>query len=216
MVAIKGGTFAMGSNEGDADEKPVHSVTLSNFYLGKTEVTQAQWRAVMGTNPSNFKGDDLPVESVSWDDVQEFINRLNSITGKNYRLPTEAEWEYAAGGGSGNRTKWAGTNSESYLGDYEWFTNNSNSRTQPVATKRPNSLGLYDMSGNVWEWCSDWYGPYTSTSKTNPRGVSSGSNRVLRGGCWDDTAGYCRVSFRYSYTPGGRGINLGIRLASPR
>jgi formylglycine-generating enzyme required for sulfatase activity len=168
----------------------------------------------MGTNPSNFKGDNLPVESVNWDDVQEFIGKLNSLTGKSYRLPTEAEWEYAAGGGGeDDRTKWSGTNNKKELTDYCWFNQWC---PKPVATKLPNSLGLYDMSGNGWEWCSDWYGPYTSTSKTTPKGAKSGTLRVVRGGAWDYSARWCRVSIRYSFASGSRYSDLGFRLASSR
>jgi formylglycine-generating enzyme required for sulfatase activity len=213
MVAIKGGTFRMGSNEGD-DEKPIHSVTVSDFSIGKTEVTQAQWTAIMSSNPSNFKGDNLPVEMVTWDDVQVFLGKLNTKTGKTYRLPTEAEWEYAAGGGENSRTKYAGTDSESSLGNYSWYGDNSGNKTHPVGTKQPNQLGLYDMSGNVWEWCSDWYGGnyYSSSPQNNPKGASTGSDRVLRGVSWYSTASRCRVSYRYSYYPAARSYYFGFRL----
>jgi formylglycine-generating enzyme required for sulfatase activity len=182
--------------------------------MGKTEVTQAQWKAIMGSNPSNFKGDNLPVEQVSWDDVQIFLSKLNAKTGKTYRLPTEAEWEYAAGGGENNRTIFAGINDESSLGNYAWYSANSNNTTHAVGTKQPNQLGLYDMSGNVWEWCSDWYGAdyYANSPQTNPKGPSSGSYRVLRVGSWCNGASSCRVSLRdYDY-PGGRYGNRGFRL----
>ena len=213
MVAIKGGTFQMGSNE-SSDEKPIHTVTVSDFSIGKTEVTQAQWVAVMGSKPSNFKGDNLPVETVSWDDIQVFINKLNTKTGKTYRLPTEAEWEYAAGASTSpvtDRNKYAGTNSESSLGNYAWYSANSGSKTHPVGTKQPNQFGLYDMSGNVWEWCSDWYGSYSSSPQNNPKGASSGSFRVLRGGSWSDVAQRCRVAYRLSYAPDNRYAYLGFR-----
>jgi formylglycine-generating enzyme required for sulfatase activity len=214
MITIKGGTFQMGSNDGKDDEKPVHAVTVSDFSMGKTEVTQALWQAVMGNNPSNFKGNNLPVEQVSWDDCQEFIKKLNQLTGKEYRLPNEAEWEYAAGGGTANRTKWAGTNSESTLGDYAWYYSNSGNKTQPVGTKKPNALGLYDMSGNVWEWCSDWYGSdyYMSSPQTKPQGPSSGSYRVNRGGGWYNRAAGCRSADRDGSYPGFRDGYLGFRL----
>ncbi len=212
MVAIKGGTFQMGSNDGGSDEKPVHTVTVSEFSIGKTEVTQAQWVAVMGSNPSSYKGDNLPVEIVNWHDVQVFINRLNAKTGKTYRLPTEAEWEYAAGGGENSRNKYAGTNSESILGNYAWYGENGNFTTHVVGTKLPNQFGLYDMSGNVWEWCSDWYDSYSSSPQSNPKGPSSGSKRVLRGGCWVDGWTNCSVSFRDSSTPGARHDDGGFRL----
>ena len=216
MVYVSGGTFTMGatSEQGsDAwdDEKPAHSVTLSGYYIGKYEVTQKLWKAVMGSNPSNFKGDNLPVERVSWNDVQEFLRKLNAMTGKNYRLPTEAEWEFAARGGNSSRGyKYSGGNS---IGNVAWFGSNSGSRTHAVGTKSPNELGVYDMSGNVYEWCQDWYGSYSSSSQRNPQGPNSGSFRVYRGGSWNYSAGRCRVSFRLYNTPGGRDSYLGFRLA---
>ena len=216
MVYVSGGTFMMGatSEQGsDAydDEKPTHSVTLSSFYLCKYEVTQALWRAVMGGNPSYFKGDNLPVEQVSWNDCQTFISRLNNLTAKNFRLPTEAEWEYAARGGIRSRGyKYSGSN---VLSDVAWFDDNSGNKTHPVGTKSPNELGLYDMSGNVWEWCSDWYGTYSSSSQTNPAGPSSGSFRVRRGGGWFSGAWGCRSSSRGSHSPGYRDYYRGFRLA---
>ena len=215
MVYVSGGTFTMGgtSEQGSDiydDEKPTHSVTLSSYYVCKYEVTQALWRAVMGSNPSNFKGDNLPVENVSWDDCQTFINRLNSYTGRNFRLPTEAEWEFAARGGNYSRHyKYSGSN---YIGDVAWYGDNSGNRTHPVGTKQPNELGLYDMSGNVYEWCSDWYGSYSSYSQSNPTGPNSGSFRVLRGGSWRGSARFCRSSDRSSGSPGGRDYDLGLRL----
>ncbi len=215
MVYVSGGTFTMGgtSEQGsDAydDEKPTHSVTLSSYYICKYEVTQALWRAVMGNNPSNFKGDNLPVECVSWDDCQTFINRLNSYTGRNFRLPTEAEWEFAARGGNYSRHyKYSGSN---YISDVAWYDGNSSNRTHPVGTKQANELGLYDMSGNVWEWCSDWYGSYSSYSQNDPTGPNSGSSRVRRGGSWDDYARVCRSSHRGSSAPGFRNVLLGLRL----
>ena len=216
MVYVSGGTFTMGatSEQGsDAydDEKPAHSVTLSGYYIGKYEVTQELWKAVMGSNPSYFKGDNLPVENVSWNDVQEFLRKLNAMTGKRYRLPTEAEWEFAARGGNSSRGyKYSGSNS---LGSVAWYDDNSGSRTHAVGTKSPNELGIYDMSGNVYEWCQDWYGSYSSSSQRNPQGPNSGSFRVYRGGSWSNNAGRCRVSFRLYNTPGGRDSYLGFRLA---
>ena len=215
MVYVSGGTFTMGgtSEQGsDAydDEKPTHSVTLSSYYICKYEVTQALWRAVMGNNPSNFKGDNLPVECVSWDDCQTFINRLNSYTGRNFRLPTEAEWEFAARGGNYSRHyKYSGSN---YISDVAWYDGNSNNRTHPVGTKQANELGLYDMSGNVWEWCSDWYGSYSSYSQNDPTGPNSGSDRVKRGGGWIFNARFCRSSLRIYDSPGSRYFVLGLRL----
>jgi formylglycine-generating enzyme required for sulfatase activity len=212
MKLVEGGTFQMGSNDSDAerDEKPVHSVTLSNYCIGETEVTQALWKAVMGNNPSYFKGDNLPVEQVSWNDCQEFIRKLNQKTGKNFRLPTEAEWEYAARGGSrSNGTKYAGSSS---IGSVAWYDDNNGNKTHAVKGKSPNELGLYDLSGNVWEWCSDWYGSYGSGPQTNPKGPSSGSTRVLRGGCWGIIARHCRVSSRSDFVPGYGTISYGFRL----
>jgi len=214
MVFVKGGTFMMGSEDGDDDEKPVHQVTVSDFYIGKYEVTQKLWKEVMGSNPSSFKGDDRPVEYVSWHDVQEFIRKLNKKTGGNYRLPTEAEWEYAARGGAKSRGyKYAGSNN---IGEVAEYVGNNNKETKPVGGKKPNELGIYDMSGNVWEWCSDWYGDYSSSSQTNPTGPSSGSYRVLRGGSWNGGASRCRVACRNGYPPTLSGSILGFRLVSPR
>ena len=215
MVYVSGGTFTMGatSEQGsDAydDEKPTHSVILSSFYLCKYMVTQALWQAVMGNNPSRFKGNNLPVENVSWNDCQTFITRLNSLTGKNFRLPTESEWEYAARGGNRSRGyKYSGSNG---LSDVAWFDDNSGGKTHPVGCKNPNELGLYDMSGNVWEWCSDFYGIYDSSSQTNPIGVSSGSYRVSRGGSCLGDASFCRSSSRGYFGPVFCGFN-GLRLA---
>ena len=216
MVYVSGGTFTMGAtSEQGSDafdrEKPAHSVTLSGYYIGKYEVTQELWKAVMGSNPSNFNGDNLPVENVSWNDVQEFLRKLNAMTGKNYRLPTEAEWEFAARGGNSSRGyKYSGSNS---LGSVAWYADNSGIRTHAVGTKSPNELGIYDMSGNVWEWCQDWWGDYSSSSQRNPKGPNSGSTRVFRGGSCVSGAGDCRVSYRFSNTTDLRSISLGFRLA---
>ncbi len=215
MVYVSSGSFTMGgtSEQGsDAynDEKPTHSVTLSSYYICKYEVTQALWRAVMGSNPSNFKGDNLPVENVSWYDCQTFINRLNSYTGCNFRLPTEAEWEFAARGGNYSRHyKYSGSN---YISDVGWYDDNSGNRSFPVGTKQANELGLFDMSGNVYEWCSDWYGSYSSYSQNDPTGATSGSYRVRRGGGWGNFARGGRLSYRGSCAPDGRSSNLGLRL----
>ena len=215
MMYVKGGTFTMGatSEQGsDAydDEKPTHRVTLSSFYIGKYEVTQALWKAVMGSNPSNWKGDNLPVEMISWNDCRDFIRKLNALTGKNFRLPTEAEWEFAARGGNNSRGyKYAGSNN---IGDVAWYKGNSGNKTHVVGTKSPNELGLYDMSGNVWEWCQDWYGSYSSASQTNPTGTNSGSSRVRRGGSWINIARNCRSSNRDGNRPGNRSNSEGLRL----
>lgn len=177
-------------------------------------MTQALWEAVMGSNPSYRRGDNLPVEQVSWDDCQEFIQKLNQLTGKQFRLPTEAEWEYAARGGRKSRgCKYAGGND---IGAVAWYKYNSGGNTHPVGMKQPNERGIYDMSGNVWEWCSDWYGDYTSSSLSDPQGPSSGSRRVGRGGCCFNDVRYCRVSIRINRTPDFRYYGLGLRLSCNR
>ena len=216
MVRVEAGTFNMGATAEmkkprDDDEKPTHRVTLTNdYYMGKYEVTQALWQAVMDNNPSYFKGDNLPVEQVSWDDCQDFLSRLNRITGKTFRLPTEAEWEYAARGGKKCRGyQYSGSNN---LSDVAWYSDNSGSKTHAVGIKQPNELGIYDMSGNVWEWCQNWYGAYSSPSQVNPTGANSGSCRVCRGGCWGSSARNCRSSCRYYDTPDNRYYALGLRL----
>ena len=215
MIAVEGGTFSMGAtseqgSDADSDESPVHSVTLSSYSIGETEVTQELWQAVMGSNPSYFSGyPQRPVECVTWNDCQTFITKLNQLTGKNFRLPTEAEWEYAARGGNKSKGyKYSGSNT---IGDVAWYWDNSNS-THDVKTKAANELGIYDMSGNVYEWCQDWYGNYSSNSQTNPTGPSSGSDRVGRGGSWYGDAGGCRVSYRYYSTPDNYNYFLGLRL----
>jgi len=223
MVAVEGGTFTMGATtEQGSDardgEKPAHQVTLSSYCIGQTEVTQALWLAVMGSNPSRFTGNlQRPVETVSWNDCQTFISKLNQMIGKNFRLPTEAEWEYAARGGNRTRGyKYAGSNN---IDDVAWNYANSMALdpyyygTYTVATKAPNELGLYDMSGNVREWCQDWYGSYSSSAQTNPTGPASGSYRVYRGGSWGNSARYCRVSFRLNSAPSDSYDYLGLRLA---
>ena len=214
MVYVPGGTFTMGAtseqgSDAEIEEKPAHSVTLSGYHIGQTEVTQALWKAVMGSNPSYFKGDSRPVEYVSWNDCQTFISLLNAKTGKNFRLPTEAEWEYAARGGHSGGSKYAGSDN---INNVAWYGDNSGVEIHNVATKSPNGLGIYDMSGNVCEWCQDWYGGYSSSSVTNPKGHSGGDNRVYRGGSWSYFARFCRVSYRDSDPP-SLSINfLGLRL----
>ena len=232
MVAVEGGTFTMGATaEQGSDaydrEKPAHQVTLTTpYYIGETEVTQALWLAVMGSNPSYFTPSNnyaenlqRPVEQVSWNDCQTFISRLNELTGKTFRLPTEAEREFAARGGNKSKGyKYAGSNN---INEVAWYWDNipSQSRgttgygTQTVATRMPNELGLYDMSGNVWEWCQDWYGSYSSGAQTNPIGPASGFDRVGRGGSWSNNARDCRVSYRSFDNPADRFIDLGLRLA---
>ena len=202
MIRVEGGTFQMDSN---------YKVTLSTYNIGETQVTQALWREVMGGNHSSHKGDNLPVENVSWDDCQEFLKKLNKKTGKHFRLPTEAEWEFAARGG--NRSKGYTYSGGNNLDKVGWYSGNSSSQTHPVKQKAPNELGIYDMSGNVWEWCQDYYGSYPSGSKTNPQGPSSGSYRVFRGGSWDYDASSCSPSYRDGYGFYDGHDFLGLRLA---
>jgi formylglycine-generating enzyme required for sulfatase activity len=233
LVYVAGGTFTMGctaeqGNSCPADEKPAHQVTVDDFYIGKYEVTQAQWKAVTGRNPSKFKRDYCPVEQVSWDDIvgtsgdymtirniqyyaNGFIYKLNKRTGRQYRLPTEAEWEYAARGGANSQGyKYSGGDVMSNVG---WHEVNSGGGINPVGIKWPNELGIYDMSGNVWEWCSDWYGKYNNNSQTNPTGPATGSRRVYRSGSWHSHDWFSRVSARGAYRPNGGGWDLGFRLA---
>lgn len=233
MVTVQGGTFTMGATpEQDTpyhDEFPSHYVTLHDFAIGQTEVTQQLWVAVMGTNPSEHVGPTLPVDRVSWIDCQRFIHRLDSITGLSFRLPTEAEWEFAArGGNAATQTQFAGSNE---LREVAWYYNNSGDNfltstnwnfqqqldnhcgTHPVATSRPNELGIYDMSGNLWEWCQDWYINYQPGDAVNPSGPKDGLRRVARGGSWAHISRYCRVSRRTSYNP-SQALNVnGLRLA---
>ena len=225
MVAVEGGTFTMGAtpeqgSDAYSDESPTHQVTLSSFCIGKTEVTQALWQTVMGTNPSLCQGDqNRPVEQVTWEDCQTFISKLNELTGRQFRLPTEAEWEFAARGGTKSQCyKYAGGNT---IGDVAWYidncyalgTSSPDYGTHAVATKAPNELGLYDMSGNVWEWCQDWYGSYNSSAQTDPTGLASGTDHVRRGGSWVCITRYCRVSRRQHNEPTYESYNLGLRLA---
>ena len=213
FVLIPAGSFMMGEGS------EMHQVTISEpFYMQTTEVTQGQWQRVMGNNPSHFKecGDDCPVEQVSWEDVQEFINKLNRMEKTDkYRLPTEAQWEYAARSG-GKKEEWAGTSDESSLNSYAWFIEKSGSKTHPVARKLPNGLGLFDMSGNVWEWCQDWYGKYPSGSLTDPEGPSSARGRIDRGGSWISVARYGGSAYRDGRDPGYRSRDLGFRLLRTR
>ncbi|MBU4319638.1 MAG: formylglycine-generating enzyme family protein [Thermodesulfovibrionales bacterium] len=210
LVKVKGGCFQMGDTFGDgwSNENPVHKVCVDDFYMGKYKVTQGQRKAIMGNNPSYFKNcDNCPVEQVSWNDVQKFINKLNQKNNPpsppfskggmgGFRLPTEAEWEYSARSG-GNNVNYAGTSNESDLGEYAWYQSNSGSKTHPVEQKKPNGLGIYDMSGNVWEWVQDWYdsGYYKNSHRVNPKGPNSGSRRVIRGGSWDFSERDVRASY---------------------
>jgi formylglycine-generating enzyme required for sulfatase activity len=212
FVWVPEGCFQMGSNEGGSDEKPVHEVCVDGFWMGKYEVTQGQWEKVLGNNPSHFKkGDNHPVESVSWDDVQAFINKLNARGQGGFRLPTEAEWDYACRSG-GKQEQYSGGNDVNRVA---WYRENSGRKTYPVGTKAANGLGLYDMSGNVWEWVGDWYGGdyYDKSPRNNPKGPSYGSHRVIRGGSWINVAGNCRSASRDVGAPGVRSDVLGFRLA---
>ncbi len=216
MVFVEGGEFLMGSpsdeNGRDEDEGPVHRVWVDSIWIGKYEVTQSLWKEIMVNNPSYNKGDNLPVENVSWNDVQEFIRKLNNKTGLKFRLPTEAEWEYAARGGNKSRGyKYSGSNNIYEAG---WYWNNSGRETHSVGLKNPNELGIYDMSGNVWEWCNDWYSRnyYSKSPYKNPNGPSSGSNRVPRGGSWSYSVGGLRCADRGFVNPSTRNSSLGFRL----
>ena len=218
MIDVEGGTFTMGftGETPTSDEQnalPAHQVTLSSYRIGETEVTQALWVAVMGNNPSHYTGDlNRPVETVSWNDCQEFITQLNQITGMTFRLPTEAEWEFAARGGNmSHGYMYSGSNT---LNDVAWNSNNNSTyTTQPVGQKSPNELGLYDMSGSVWEWCNDYYDVYSANAQTNPTGPTSGSDRVARGGAFFNAEGGHRVWFRYHTTADHTADGLGFRLA---
>lgn len=227
MVYVEGGSFRMGAtpeqgSDADSDESPVHTVRLDSYYMAECEVTQAQWEKIMGTTIYQQRdkegtqlsmcgvGDNNPMYYVSWEEAQAFCRKLSAMTGNTYLLPTEAQWEYAARGGNKSRNyKYSG----SYAIDaVAWYDSNSGSATHWVKQKRANELGLYDMSGNVWEWCSDWYGSYSSSEQSNPTGAGSGQRRVLRGGSWGNDAGCCRVSNRIYYAPSNRGSGCGFRV----
>ena len=215
MVLVEGGTYMMGDPNGDWDneyciEVP-HKVTLSSFYICKYEVTEALWTAVMGSNPSRHKlGDNYPVEQVNWYDCQDFVEKLSELTGRHFRLPTEAEWEYAARGGKRSRGyRYSGSYALDEIG---WHVGNAHHYKREVGTKKPNELGLYDMTGNVYEWCNDWYGNYSCSPSNNPTGPSSGTYRVDRGGGWRSIARYCRSSYRIHGAPVNRHFDLGLRL----
>ena len=216
MIRVEGDTFTMGAMEGDElahdNEKPAHEVNLTyNYYIGKTEVTQALWQAVMGNNPSTIKGDDLPVNNVLWEDADLFAKRLSELTGCSFHLPTEAEWEFAARGGKKSKGyRYAGSDK---VNDVAWYSSNSSGITHPVGTKQPNELGIYDMSGNVWEWCSDWLGPYSAEAQVNPIGPATGAYHVYHGGGWDYGADYCRISYRRITLEGYVKTALGLRIA---
>ena len=222
MVDIAAGTFYMGAQKDTSSgqnydtsayqiESPVHEVSISAYSIGKFEVTQAQWIAAMGSNPSSIQGDNLPVENVTWEQVQEFISLLNEKSGLNYRLPTEAEWEFAAkGGNESNDFKYSGN---SVLGACGWYYSNSEAKTHEVGNKEANELGIFDMSGNVREWCNDWFGYYDSSSADNPQGAPNGSVKVNRGGSWTTPAVNCRNTYRHTDNPSDAAQDLGFRLA---
>lgn len=224
MIGVKGGDFRMGETPGDMSyatrfpDVSSRNITVSDFYISRYEVTQEQWRSVMGNDPSGlvFKGcDACPVESVSWFDVHEFIKKLNHLTGRTFRLPTEAEWEYVAlGGERRHELKILGKNysGSNKIGDVAWYLENSNRRTHPVGLKKPNELGLYDMSGNVWEWCSDWYGRYRGNNLIDPQGPEKGKERVIRGGSYINNE-MLALWARQSHVPTRRVVNVGFRLA---
>lgn len=220
LVLILPGSFWMGSPEEEFGRKPVetqHQVSISNwYYLGRYEVTQGQYEKVMGNNPSTFKGAKNPVETVSWEDAVSFCTKLSEVpeekaAGRVYRLPTEAEWEYACRAGS--TTAFGYGDSANSLGEYEWVAENSEKKTHPVGEKRPNRWGLYDMHGNVIEWCQDWYADYPSDASTDPKGPNGGSCRVVRGGSWNLDGAFCRSARRFNYAPTIRSGVFGFRLA---
>ncbi|MBI5446277.1 MAG: SUMF1/EgtB/PvdO family nonheme iron enzyme [Deltaproteobacteria bacterium] len=216
MALVRGGAFRMGGR-GNPDEQPAHEVALSDFRLGRFEVTQAQWAAGMASTPSRRQDcDRCPVENVSWDDVQLFLQRLNEKTGGSYRLPTEAEWEYAARSG-GREDAWSGTSAEGELGAYAWYEANSSYGPHAVGQKKPNGLGLYDLTGNVSEWCQDWYGEryYAESARQDPKGPPSGNRRVLRGGAWNNIPSFARTGLRTRQLPIARFNFAGFRLAAP-
>ena len=219
LLPVEGGTYKMGSRDADAMEieGPVHSVTLSSFFMGETEVTQALWKAVMNNNPSTYKGDRLPVHKVTWDNCQKFISKLNELTGFEFRMPTEAEWEFAARGGNlSHGYKYAGSNN---IDEVAWYTANANSKPNEVAAKLPNELGLFDMSGNVKEWCSDYFAGYPSLPQTDPTGPAEEDvtfkSRVNRGGAYIYADTGCRVTARSDLQQTNSAASIGLRLVLP-
>lgn len=225
MVYVEGGTFYMGAtteqgDDAEKDEIPIHQVTLSSFYIGKYEVTQEEWVMVMGKNPSKRKGLKFPVENVSWDDCHIFISKLNQITGRRFRLPTEAEWEYAARGGNKSKCyKYAGSNIADLVAWHQnisWDKKKQSFILHQVGQKLSNELGLYDMSGSVWEWCSDWYGDYPNYSVNNPQGGKSGKYRVLRGGSFTTVTKWIRLSSRSKNVSHSYQSDFGLRLVEER
>ena len=211
---VPAGQLVMGSESGYDDEKPAHRVTMSRpLYLGVHEVTQAQYKQVTGSNPSHFKGPNRPVENVTWNDAQDFCRRLSDREGVEYRLPTEAEWEHACR--AGTTTRYSLGDSAAALGDHAWYRDSSGYRTHDVGQRKPNAWGLYDMHGNVWEWCHDWFGPYAAVAQTDPKGPGEGADRILRGGSWGVTPDGCRCAYRNRSSPDARHYGVGFRIARP-
>jgi formylglycine-generating enzyme required for sulfatase activity len=213
MILVEGGIFQMGSDQWKNDEKPTHEITLSNYYIGETEVTQELWQAVMGRNPSTFKGDNQrPVETISWNDCQIFIKKLNALTNQQFKLPTEAEWEFAARGG--NKSKGYNLSGGNSLAEVSWNLLNSKGTTFPVKQKIPNELGLYDMTGNVAEWCADYYNSnfYAQSPSSDPECTTGDSGMVIRGGSWSNHSSDCRTTCRLSRYAGSSASNIGFRL----
>lgn len=226
LLRIPAGSFVMGSEAGEAgrqgDEGPRHRVTIGrDFYLGQYEITQGQWKAVMGSNPSVFRdresADSHPVEMVSWEDAQQFLRKLNDLKLGEFRLPTEAEWEYACRAGTETRYSFADDPDYRLLPQHAWFYSRAEGRSQPVGTRKPNPWGLHDMHGNVWEWCADWFGPYTAEERTDPTGPEKGDGRVIRGGSWFNEPEALRSANRHRHPIDSRQTNLGFRvvMASP-
>jgi len=216
FVLIPGGEFVMGSDERHADEGPLHTVQVGSFYLGRYEVTQRQWARVTGNNPSHFAGcEDCPVEQVSWEDVQKFMKGATDLTGIGLRLPTEAEWEYAAGGGAVHQ-RWPGTDSEREPGEYAWYSGNFAGKSRPVGLKIPNLFRIYDMGGNVGEWCADRYGEdyYRKSPVLDPKGPEGGERRVVRGGSWLSSPYDTRSARRSGRSPATRSRTIGFRAAA--
>lgn len=215
MILVEGGTFMMGctsteSFDCERDEKPAFSATLTDYYIGEFEVTQELWEAVMGKNPSEFKMKNHPVENVTWTDCNKFVKKLSRLTGKHFDLPTESQWEFAARGGiKSEGFRYCGSNN---IGEVSWFEGNSNKQAHVVGTLKPNELGIYDMGGNVQEWCRDFYDSYTDTPKTNPKGPEKGFHRVYRGGAWYFNAWYCRPAYRRLNSPKYKFSYLGLRV----
>jgi len=212
LVKVSAGSFTMGSEKGYSNEMPLHRVTLDEFYIGTYEVSQKLWHAVMGANPAHFNDcPDCPVEMISYADATDFIERLNRLTGLMFRLPTEAEWEYAANGGTdGKRTRYSGSYK---VIEVAWYERNAENRTHPVGLKMANELGIYDMSGNVYEWTQDWMGRYKRKGQVNPLGAERGKMKVIRGGCWYDTRDGCSIHCRVEMNPSDKNGCLGLRLA---